>query len=220
MILISCQVLTEAQKLDQEKLPCTDAGNHSSFWCMGAQTLSLVESERNRNGLQSYWKGIIKHLKGICVQNYFIGNTIYLYNYVYREYTKLALASTLVAGRREKCKIILNFMVEKMEGIIQMPGKDGSTEIYQTALCLRYLLLYIDKKILLRTGIMIAHLGNTSNDEFKAFSIEVFSVRAAERMIKLLHLTSNGCISDVLLQGMIYYRENDEIDGIEPLDSV
>lgn len=65
---------------------------------------------------------------------------------------------------------------------------------------------------------MISHLGSTSNDELKAFITEVFSVRAAEHIIKWLHLTSNGCIPDVLLQGMIYYQENDEIDGIEPLD--
>ncbi|CAG8726143.1 12750_t:CDS:2 [Rhizophagus irregularis] len=70
----------------------------------------------------------------------------------------------------------------------------------------------------MRTGIMISHLGSTSNDELKAFITEVFSMRAAEHIIKWLHLTSNGCIPDVLLQEMIYYQEDDEIDGIESLD--
>lgn len=65
---------------------------------------------------------------------------------------------------------------------------------------------------------MMSHLGSTSNNELKALITEVFSARAAECMIKWLHLISNGHISDVLLQGMIYYWENDEIDGIEPLD--
>ncbi|CAB5199813.1 unnamed protein product [Rhizophagus irregularis] len=142
----------------------------------------------------------------------------YLYNYVYRECAKIALASTPVAGRREKRKVILNFIAEKMEGDNTNARKRREYRMHRTALCLRYLLMYIDKKMLSRAGITISHLGSTSNDELKAFITEVFSVRAAERMIKWLHLTSNGRIPDVLLQGTIYYREDDEIDGIEPLD--
>ncbi|PKY53241.1 hypothetical protein RhiirA4_471341 [Rhizophagus irregularis] len=142
----------------------------------------------------------------------------YLYNYVYRECAKIALASTPVAGRKEKRKVILNFIAEKMEGDNTNARKKREYRMHRTALCLRYLLMYIDKKMLSRAGITISHLGSTSNDELKAFITEVFSVRAAERMIKWLHLTSNGRIPDVLLQGTIYYREDDEIDGIEPLD--
>ncbi|RGB33706.1 hypothetical protein C1646_669115 [Rhizophagus diaphanus] len=142
----------------------------------------------------------------------------YLYNYVYRECAKIALASTPVAGRREKRKVILNFIAERMEGDNTNTRKRREYRMHRTALCLRYLLLYIDKKILSRAGITISHLGSTSNDELKVFITEIFSARAAERMIKWLHLTSNGRVPDVLLQGTIYYREDDEIDGIEPLD--
>ncbi|GBC09043.1 hypothetical protein RclHR1_08580002 [Rhizophagus clarus] len=63
----------------------------------------------------------------------------------------------------------------------------------------------------------VSHLSSTSNDELKVIITEVFSARAAERMIKWLHLVSNGRIPDVLLQGTIYYQEDDEIDGIESL---
>ncbi|GBC09044.1 hypothetical protein RclHR1_08580003 [Rhizophagus clarus] len=40
----------------------------------------------------------------------------FLYNYVYRECAKLALPSTPVTGRREKRKIILNYITERMGG--------------------------------------------------------------------------------------------------------
>ncbi|CAG8628480.1 5269_t:CDS:2 [Funneliformis caledonium] len=77
---------------------------------------------------------------------------------------------------------------------------------------------YIDQKVLSRPDITVSHLGSTSNDILKAFITEIFSARAAERMIKWLHLISNGSIPDVLLQGIKYYREDDEIDGIEHID--
>ncbi|RHZ66317.1 hypothetical protein Glove_308g38 [Diversispora epigaea] len=142
----------------------------------------------------------------------------YLYNYVYRECAKLALASTPVSGRRKKRKAILNFITEKMEGGNINSQKKREYRMHRSALCLRYLLQYIDQKVLSRIGITVTHLGSISNEELKALITEAFSAKAAERMIKWLCLTSNGKIPDVLLQGTIYYQEDNEIDGIEPLD--
>ncbi|CAG8483634.1 7316_t:CDS:2 [Funneliformis mosseae] len=113
----------------------------------------------------------------------------FLYNYEYRENAKLALAFNQKLDEEQSP----NFIIQKMEK--DSLNAQKRREIPNASVC----------KL-------------TSNDILKAFITEIFSARAAERMIKWLHLISNGSIPDVLLHGTKYYQEDDEIDGIEPIN--